>query len=261
MKRILTILFYLFLLLFLISTTCITYSLIQREQENRTFQELEKIVEESKATGKVIDSLDNDFDKIGDTDRVDILPQYAEIFIQNTDFAGWLSVPNTQINYPVMSTPKDPEYYLHRAFDGTSSQSGTPFIGVDGSVDSDCLIIYGHNMKNDTMFGMLDRYKSVEFWLDNKVFSFNTLQEEQQYEVFAVVETRILYADEIGFRYYNCSGTLSEEEYQELTDWLIQQSIYDTGIIPNYGEQVLILSTCSYHTNNGRFIVAARIVS
>lgn len=153
---------------------------------------------------------------------------------------------------------EDPEYYLHRAFDNTDSHCGTPFIGENGNIDSDCFIIYGHNMKNDTMLGTLDHYADIDFWKANRTFSFNTLYEYREYEVFAAVKTSILHTDEEGLRYYNYAGELSEADYKKFEDWLIANSIYDTEIHPVYGEQILILSTCSYHTDNGRFLVAAR---
>ncbi len=192
------------------------------------------------------------------------LPQYTEymaVYEENNDFAGWLHIDNTKINYPVMLTPDEPEYYLRRAFDKSASQSGTPFIGAGGNIDSDLFIIYGHNMKNDTMFGTLDNYADKSFWENNKTFTFATVYEKREYEVFAAIKTRILQADETGFRYYNMAGELTQDEYRELTDWLLDKALYSTGIAPAYGEQILILSTCAYHTDNGRFIVAARRIT
>ncbi len=188
-------------------------------------------------------------------------PGYDTLYAMNSDFIGWLSVSGTKIDYPVMLTPDDPQYYLRRAFDKTSSDSGTPFIGLNGTPDTDCFIIYGHNMKNKTMFGTLSRYQEQSFWDTVPTFSFNTLYENRTYEVFAALECRILDEDEVGLRYYEYSGDLTEEEYAELTQWLLDNAAYDTGIIPSYGDQILILSTCSYHTDNGRFIVAARRIS
>lgn len=185
---------------------------------------------------------------------------YTALHNQNPDFVGWLYLSNTKIDYPVMCTPDEPEYYLHRAFDGTSSSSGTPFIGAGDDIDSDCFIIYGHNMKNDSMFGTLDKFKSKEFWTENPAFSFTTTTEEREYAVFAAVQTRILSADEAGYRYYEHSGNLTEAEYDELIGYLKENALYDTGITPAYGEQIVILSTCSYHTENGRFLIAARSV-
>lgn len=147
---------------------------------------------------------------------------------------------------------------VNRAFDKSNSKSGTPFIGENGDIDSDCFIIYGHNMKNNTMFGMLEKYADEDFWRENMTFSFNTLHEYREYEVFATVKTKILHTDEMGLRYYDYAGKLSKEDFEKLENWLVVNSVYDTDIFPSYGEQILILSTCSYHTENGRFIVAAR---
>ncbi|MDY3014716.1 MAG: class B sortase [Evtepia sp.] len=190
-----------------------------------------------------------------------IYTRYAPLYEQNNDFVGWLSIKNTNIDYPVMHTPDDPEYYLRRAFDGSDSRGGTPFVGANSTIDSDCFIIYSHNMRTDTMFGTLDYYREKEFFQENPTFTFTTLTEQRTYEVFAALETRILYNDEAGFRYYEYSGELTQVRFEEIVDWLKNHSEYNSGITPVYGEQILILSTCSYHTENGRFLVAAQRIS
>lgn len=186
---------------------------------------------------------------------------YGALQNENPDFVGWLRIENTNIDYPVMYTPDDPQFYLRRAFDKTDSISGTPFIGANCDLGSDCAIIYGHNMKNGTMFGTLNSYEEKEFCLENPSFALTTLTEVREYEVFAAVKCRILDDDESGFRYYDSSGKLSEAEYAALIEWLVKNALYDTGITPEYGEQILILSTCSYHTLNGRFLLASRRVA
>lgn len=155
----------------------------------------------------------------------------------------------------------DPEYYLHRAFDGSKSFGGTPFLGEASGVDTKCLIIYGHNMKNGSIFGTLDSYKKADYWKEHPIVRFYVDGEPRTYEVFAAVETQVLYEDEDGFRYYRYDGDISEEEYDELVTWLRGHSDYDTEIVPEYEDQILMLSTCSYHTKNGRFVVAARRVA
>lgn len=183
---------------------------------------------------------------------------YVSLYEQNKDFIGWLHISNTNIDYPVMFTPEEPEYYLRRAFDGSYSISGTPFASVD--VDSDLFIIYGHNMKNGTMFGTLDNYSTKDFWEGNPSVFFTTITESREYEVFAAVQTRILLEEEAGYRYYSQAGDLTEEAFNELLNWLDENALYDTGIRPTYGEQIVILSTCSYHTENGRFLIAGKRV-
>lgn len=245
-------------LLFCFSMVMFITQAMKAKHEQDVFEDLANIVLETEQNLAQNEDNDNIYEPISEEKTVKPLPQYEDIYEMNNDLIGWLSIPNTKIDYPVMFTPDEPEYYLRRAFDKRDSQSGTPFIGKNGNIDSDCFIIYGHNMKNNTMFGTLDNYEKEDFWRENETFSFNTLYEYREYEVFAVVETRILYADEDGLRYYNYAGELSESDYKELAEWLCANSVYDTAISPVYGEQILILSTCSYHTANGRFIVAAR---
>lgn len=233
-------------LLFLFSAVMFITQVLQAKNEQNAFSDLAVIVLENEAVPGATETQEQ------------TSPHYDKLYEMNSDFIGWLNIPNTNIDYPVMFTPDDPEYYLRRAFDKTSSQSGTPFIGKNGNIDSDCLIIYGHNMKNDTMFGTLDNYADKDFWETNSTFSFNTLNDYREYEVYAAVKTTILHTDETMFRYYNYSGDLSQTEYEELVYWLAANAIYNTGIDPVYGEQILIISTCSYHDENGRFLVAAR---
>ena len=245
-------------LLFLFSAVMFITQVLQAKHEQDAFSELAVIVLEAEQNFSMDEAASNEAVHEATETQEQTSPHYDELYEMNSDFIGWLNIPNTNIDYPVMFTPDEPEYYLRRAFDKTSSQGGTPFIGENGNIDSDCLIIYGHNMKNDTMFGTLDNYADKDFGAANSTFSFNTLYDYREYEVFAAVKTTILHTDETGFRYYNYSGNLSQTEYEELVDWLAANAIYNTGIDPVYGDQILILSTCSYHTENGRFLVAAR---
>lgn len=81
----------------------------------------------------------------------------------NTDCIGWLSIDGTNISYPVMHTPSDPQKYLRRSFYGQYSQSGVPFLDGRCSTNGGNLIIYGHNMKNGTMFSDLKKYLNTDF--------------------------------------------------------------------------------------------------
>lgn len=186
--------------------------------------------------------------------------RYLEVYALNSDFAGWLCMNGTKIDYPVMYTPEDPYYYLYRSFEKEDSQSGSLFIGAGCNPDSDLITIHGHNMKNDTMFGTLDYYMDKTFYQENPTFLLDAADGERTYEVFAAARTRILASGEEGYRYYTYNGDLTEEEFLLFRDWMIDNSLYDTGVVPEYGEQLLLLSTCSYHTSDGRFVVAARRV-
>lgn len=254
-----SIIFCMSALVFVLSSAMILKYYLQGSWEEKAFVELAASVTENPQPDNTPKQQETESGS-DHTDYVEIqqYTEYITLYEQNSDFAGWLHIDNTGIDYPVMCTPSDSEYYLRRAFDKSSSQSGTPFIGKDSTLDSDMFIIYGHNMKNDTMFGTLDYYSEKAFAEENPYIDFTTTTEHRTYEVFAAVKTRILYQNESGYRYYEQAGSLDEMNFEELVQWLIQNSLYDTDVVPEYGEQIMILSTCSYHTENARFIVAAR---
>ena len=85
------------------------------------------------------------------------------LIAENADCIGWLSIDGTSISYPVMYTPSEPQKYLRRSFYGQYSQSGVPFLDGRCSTVGGNLIIYGHNMKNGTMFSDLKKYLNTDF--------------------------------------------------------------------------------------------------
>ena len=184
--------------------------------------------------------------------------RFRPLIEANSDFAGWIRIDGTVIDYPVMWTPEDPDYYLKRDFGKNESKSGTPYIGKNCSIKSNNMIIYAHNMKNGTMFSDLLKYNDEEFFKSHRTISFDTPDESGIYEIIAVFKDRVHYKDETGvFRYYECVGNLTEDEYREYVDEIKNRSLYETGITAEYGQQLITLSTCSYHTENGRFVVVA----
>ena len=177
---------------------------------------------------------------------------------KNSDFVGWLSIEDTTIDYPVMkSSESDPEYYLHRDFDKDYSYSGTLFIGSGCNADSDAFVIYGHNMNSGSMFGSLDSYKSGSFALEHKDIVFRTQKENRVYRVFAAFQTKLLPEDSNEFAYYRSVGKLSKGEYDKALESIQGLSMISTNEAPKYPQQIMFLSTCYYHTDDGRFVVAA----
>lgn len=183
---------------------------------------------------------------------------YALLAQSNQDFAGWISIADTKIDYPVMkSAEDDPQYYLHRDFYGNDSYSGCLFIGGGCDADSDSFIIYGHNMQNGNMFGTLENYADHEYADSHSEIYFSTPDGERTYRVFAAFQTEV-YADLDGvFKYYEAIGSLSQEEYERTVSSVRGMSLARLSDAPTYPQQLLFLSTCSYHTENGRFVVAA----
>ena len=189
------------------------------------------------------------------SDSAAVLPQYAALFQENADLFGWIRIPDTQIDYPVMYSPEEPERYLHRAFDRTESYSGTPFLDAECGKNGSLLLIYGHHMKDGSMFGTLPEYADVSYWMLHPEIWLDTLYEERRYQIFAA-----FYAstdENTQMPYYAYKSLPNREAFDGLMTLIDTRKIYDTGIVPEYGDSILLLSTCSYHTENGRLAVAA----
>lgn len=113
------------------------------------------------------------------------------LITENADCIGWLSIDGTNISYPIMHTPSDPQKYLHRNFYGKYSQSGVPFLDGRCDLQSSNLIIYGHNMKNGTMFSDLKRYVDRDFLNAHRTVKFETADGVQTFIVTEALKTNI----------------------------------------------------------------------
>ena len=184
--------------------------------------------------------------------------RYESVMARNGDFACWLTIPDTVVDYPVMkSSEEDPEFYLRRGFDKKYSSAGCLFIGGGCNLDSDSFIIYGHNMDADTMFGELDLYMDTNYAMKHRLIRIGTPTEDRVYRVFAAFQTRIFDPEDDVFKYYEQIGSLDETAYRETVEQVGALSMIHLADAPQYPAQLLFLSTCSYHTKDGRFVVAA----
>ena len=111
------------------------------------------------------------------------------LIAKNADCIGWLSIDGTNISYPVMYTPNEPQKYLRRNFYGKYSQSGVPFLDGRCDIQNTNFIIYGHNMKNGTMFSDLKRYADKDFLNAHRTVKFETADGVQTFTVTEVLKT------------------------------------------------------------------------
>lgn len=189
---------------------------------------------------------------------------YLSLTQENSDLAAWLTIPDTQIDYPVMYTPEDPEFYLRKAFDGSYALSGSLFIGDGCLPDGTNIIIYGHKMKNGTMFGGLDRYADEDYARAHSQIFYDLIQPDGSYErltfeVIAAFYSRVYRVDEENvFRYYYGTDLSDPAEFEYYVSQAKAACTYDLGVTAEYGDRLLTLSTCSYHTDNGRFVLVAK---
>ena len=189
----------------------------------------------------------------------EILPQYKELYEKNNELFGWLTIEGTKIDYPVMYTPGESEKYLHAAFDGSYSYPGTPFIDINCYPDSQNLMIYAHNMPNGSMFRGLLKFEEKTYWQKHPTITFNTIYEENEYEIVAAFYDRLYLETETDvFKFYYFIDPETEEEFNYGIDQIRSKALYDTGVEVSYGDKLITLVTCAYHTTHGRFVVLAR---
>ncbi len=191
-------------------------------------------------------------------EAVEVLPEFATLYEMNNDLVGWITIPGTVINYPVMQTPDSPDYYLHRNFDKAYSSQGCLYARevCDVFAPSDNITIYGHRMKDGSMFSALEKYQSKDFWHEHPTLTFHTLTERHSYEVFAVFVTTATMED--GFHYHLFVDAYDEEQFNEFASTCKALSFYDTGVDANWGDKFITLSTCDYADVNGRLVLVAK---
>lgn len=108
------------------------------------------------------------------------------------------------------------------------------------------------------MFAHILNYENKDFWKEHKIICFDTIYEQAQYEVIAAFRTKIDEKEQNGFRYYNYTDLTNKESFDEYVKQVKNLSVYETGIRAEFGDQLLTLSTCAYHTADGRFVVVAK---
>lgn len=191
-----------------------------------------------------------------------ILTEFEDLYNQNNDFVGWLEVVGTDINYPVMQTPNDPEYYLQRDFNKEEDSNGTLFVDYRCDIVNPTTntIIFGHNMRSGKMFGGLKKYLDYDYYQSHKTIIFKSLYEEQEYEVVGVGLSQVGYSDDDTYKYYEFIDAVTGAELQEFLDNIQSLSVFDETIDITSTDKLLTLSTCNSYTEDGRlFVVAKRV--
>ena len=174
---------------------------------------------------------------------------------ENEDLAAWITIPDTGIDYPVMLTPQNMEYYLYRDFQKNTSEYGTPFFDTRSVplTSANSLLIYGHNMKDGTMFSSLIKYTEKAFGTAHATITLSLPEETRTYQLFAVLQISTDNDEE--WSYYNCVGCLDAAQFETYVQIFREKALYSTEVQPRVGDQLLILSTCAYHAHNGRLLV------
>ncbi|AZS13808.1 class B sortase [Paenibacillus lutimineralis] len=188
-----------------------------------------------------------------------LLPEFRELYERNSDIVGWLKIDGTRIEYPVMQNPQDAEYYLNHDFDKKENKGGLPFLDAHSRANgSDILLIHGHHMKSGWMFKDLMKYKNESFYKEHATFQFSSLYEKEEYEIVSVILSEVYRKSDDVFKYYQIENINTPAEFDSYVQNIKKLALYDTGVTAQYGDKLIVLSTCEYSTENGRLAVVAR---
>lgn len=224
-----------------------------QEKANNSSNDIE--TKNNEADGNTSKNIENN--NIETTER---MLKVKKLQKENDDIVGWLEIEDTNINYPVLQGD-DNEFYLNRNYKKEKSEKGSIFLDAkyNWNIPSNNLLIYGHNIINGLMFQDLLKYESQDFYKKHPNIRFTTEKDDKEYEIISVFKSRVYYkAEKNVFRYYDFINAKKEEDYMEFVKNAKKASIYDTEVTAKYGDELITLVTCSYHIEDGRFVVIGR---
>ncbi len=190
-------------------------------------------------------------------------PSVIELMLrENSDFKGWITVPNTKIDNPIYQTDNN-DFYLNHNQQKKSSIYGALFFDcqnviTEAETDKN-LVVYGHHMKNGSMFGNLTKYKQLSFYKQNPTVEFSTLYKKSTYKIYAAFVLNASKADDNGY-IYNISrkNFIDDEDFDSWVNEACERSLINTGVDVKNGDNIITLVTCTYDFDDARFVVMAR---
>ncbi len=192
----------------------------------------------------------------------EIQQKYAGLKKKYPDYAGQLIIDGLNMDFPVVQCD-DNSYYLRHTVDGRTDKHGALFADCRNSISEfdDNTVIYGHNMKDCTQFGMLNAYKNVENYKSCPVVTFNTVYKDYKWKIFAAFLINTKAEDDDGYVFdYTKTDFSSEKEFNEFYEEAVERSYFITDTDVKYGDKILTMSTCSTLFDDSRLVVMARLV-
>jgi sortase B len=260
-KKLYAVLLVVFLIIFAVSVGIVVRNYVVQKRANEIYDQM--------VTASTVESSEtDDTETVTDEQEEDILTQlgitipekaldWDELYAQNEDIYAWIYIPNTNVDYPILQHPTDLNYYIDYNIDGTKGYPGaicTQYYNGKEFKDPNT-IIYGHNMKNGTMFKTLHYFEDEEFFNDNQYIYIYTPDITYVYEIFAacsVNDTHLMSAydfwDVTGFNTFVSDITSTRGMTNQVRE----------GVTATYGDYLLTLSTCISGQSNKRWIVVGK---
>ena len=250
MSKLRRVLFLIFFAVFVFSAAAIARYAANSYAQKRSYQHLVELAEQS---------AENETAQPVQPQEPTMLARYEALYRENDDLVGWIKIDGTNINYPVVQSKDAPNFYLKHNFEKNYTDYGCPYAqqNCDVQAPSDNVVLYGHNMKDGTMFCDLTNYKSESFWAQHRTIQFDTLTQKNEYTVIAAFKGE---AAEL-FAYNAFVDAATPEEFDAYVAAVKELALYDTGISASYGDKLITLSTCEYSFENGRMVVVAKRTS
>ena len=250
MSKLRRILFLIFFAVFVFSAAAVARYAANSYAQKRSYRHLVELAEQS---------AENEIAQPVQPQEPTMLARYEALYRENNDLVGWIKIDGTNINYPVVQSKDAPNFYLKHDFEKNYTDYGCPYAqqNCDVQAPSDNVVLYGHNMKDGTMFCDLTNYKSESFWAQHRTIQFDTLTQKNEYTVIAAFKGE---AAEL-FAYNAFVDAATPEEFDAYVAAVKELALYDTGISAAYGDKLITLSTCEYSFENGRMVVVAKRTS
>ena len=257
---------YMFMALVVVAVVMIFVELVGNKADQKAFLEQQQQLQEQKEV------VEETVEEVPVTNEDGILLEYEELYNKNNDMIGWLKINDTVIDYPVMQTMEDENFYLKRNFNKVDDDNGCLIMDTDSVVGegtresgyveskepSSNLIIHGHNMKSGNMFGELDLYKNETYGKEHNIICFDSVYEKREYELISVFYSQVFFQHEDVFKYYKFFQADTQEEFDDWYNNIKEMSLYDTGVEAELGDEFITLSVCAYHVEDGRFVVVGK---
>lgn len=175
----------------------------------------------------------------------------SSLIKENSHTKAYIYIPDTTLEYPVMQNKDEPNFYLNRDFYKRYSAYGTPYMDARCDMDSDNIIIYGHNIVGGRVFGVLLQYGNYDFYEAHRTLYLDTSNEKREYKIIAVIKDTDISSC------YTFINAADKKEYDNYIAYVKEHSVYECKITSEYGTQLITLSTCDNAGGNSRFIVVA----
>lgn len=190
-------------------------------------------------------------------------PSVNELMLkENSDFKGWITISGTNIDNPIYQTT-DNDFYLTHNQKRQKSVYGALFFDCNNTITEEStdknLIVYGHHMKNGSMFANLTKYKSLSFYKAHPTIEFSTLYKQSTYKIYAAFVLNASKVDDNGY-IYNISrqSFINEDDFNSWTAEAYERSLINTGVDVDIDDNIITLVTCTYDFDDARLVVMAR---